>query len=78
MNLASLLDQVLDIKGITSAAVVSGEGFIVEGSSKNDRDLGFVGGVIASALALSRVLGSFLVKGMYHRPWWSTKKGRFC
>jgi uncharacterized protein len=63
VNLAALLDQVLDIKGITSAAVVSGEGFIVEGSSKNDRDLGFVGGVIASALASSRVLGQLLGEG---------------
>jgi uncharacterized protein len=61
--LADLLKQVLDIKGITSAAVVSGEGFIVEGASKNDKDLGFVGGVIASGLASSRVLGELLGEG---------------
>jgi uncharacterized protein len=61
--LADLLKQVLDIKGITSAAVVSSEGFIVEGASNNDKDLGFVGGVIASGLASSRVLGELLGEG---------------
>jgi uncharacterized protein len=61
--LADLLKQVLDIKGITSAAVVSGEGFIVEGAANNDKDLGFVGGVIASGMASSRVLGQLLGEG---------------
>ncbi len=63
MNLVELLKQVLGIKGVTSAAVVSGEGFIVEGVSSNEMDLGFVGGLIASGLASSQVLAGLLGEG---------------
>lgn len=63
MSLVDLLNQALQIRGVTSAAVVSGEGFIVEGVSSNDMDLGFVGGLIASGLASSRVLASLLGEG---------------
>lgn len=63
MTLVSLLNQVLQIRGITSAAVVSGEGFIVEGVSKDDMDLSFVGGLIASGLASSRVLAGLMGEG---------------
>jgi uncharacterized protein len=63
VSLPGLLNQVLDIKGITSAAVVNGEGFIVEGASRNDKDLSFVGGVIASGMASSRVLAGLLGEG---------------
>lgn len=63
MNLAELLAQVLEIRGVTSAAVVSEEGLVIEGTSKDNRDLGFVGNVIASALASSRVLADFLGEG---------------
>ena len=63
MDLPELMNQVLDIKGISSAAVVNGEGFIIEGASTNDKDLSFVGGVIASGLASSRVLAELLGEG---------------
>ncbi len=63
MDLSELLDQVLQIKGVTSAAVVSGEGFIVEGQTTDDTDLGFVGGLIASGLASSRALAGLLGEG---------------
>lgn len=61
--LNSLLGQVLDIKGVTSAAVVNAEGFILEGTSEGDKDLSFVGGVIASGLASSHVLAELLGEG---------------
>jgi len=63
MSLVDLLNQVLDIKGVTSAAVVSGEGFIVEGVSNQGIDLGFLGGFIASGLASSQVLADLLGGG---------------
>ncbi|MEM7736321.1 MAG: roadblock/LC7 domain-containing protein [Deinococcota bacterium] len=63
MTLVDLLNQALQIRGITSAAVVSGEGFIVEGVSKDDMDLSFVGGLIASGLASSRVLAGLMGEG---------------
>ena len=61
--LNSLLGQVLNIKGITSAAVVNGEGFILEGASEGEKDLSFVGDVIASGLASSHVLADLLGEG---------------
>lgn len=60
MNLVELLNSVLGIKGVTSAAVVSGEGFMVEGVSTQEVDLGFVSGLIASSLASARVLAGLL------------------
>jgi predicted regulator of Ras-like GTPase activity (Roadblock/LC7/MglB family) len=63
MNLVDILNQVLEIKGVTSAAVVSGEGFIVEGVTSREVDLGFVGGLIASSLASSQVLAGLLGEG---------------
>lgn len=63
MNLSELLDQVAAIKGVGSAAVVSGEGFLLEGSSNNAVDLDFVGGLIASGMASSRALASLLGEG---------------
>lgn len=63
MNLVDMLNQVLEIKGVTSAAVVSGEGFIVEGVTSSEIDLGFVGGLIASSLASSQVLAGLLGEG---------------
>ena len=63
MILADLLDQVAAIKGVGSAAVVSSDGFLLEGSSNNAVDLNFVGGLIASAMASSRALASLLGEG---------------
>lgn len=61
--LPDLLNQVLAIKGVTSAAVVSSEGFIVEGVSSSDTDLSFVSGLIASGLASSQVLAGLMGEG---------------
>ncbi len=63
MNLSDVLSRALNIKGVISAAVVSGEGFIVEEASNSDQDLGFVGGIIASGLASSNVLADLLGGG---------------
>lgn len=60
MNLSELLEQVLQMKGVTSAAVVSSEGLMVEAVSQEDMDLEFVSGLIASGMASSRVLASLM------------------
>ena len=62
-QLSALLSEVLGIKGVNSAAVVSGDGLILEGASHKEEDLGFVGGLIISALSSSRVLARFLGDG---------------
>ncbi len=62
-TLTALLNEVIGIKGVNSAAVVSGDGLILEGVSHNQEDLGFVGGLIVSALSSSRVLARFLGDG---------------
>ncbi|CAN5755310.1 hypothetical protein BH24DEI2_BH24DEI2_11830 [soil metagenome] len=63
MSLQALLNQVIEIKGVNSAAVVSSSGFVIEGAANNETDLSFVGGLIISGLASSRVLASFLGEG---------------
>lgn len=63
MSLADLLNQVLAIRGVTSAAVVSGEGSIVEGVSHGGTNLDFIAGLIASGLASSQVLAGILGEG---------------
>ena len=61
--LQDLLNEVLGIKGVTSAAVVSGEGLIIEGVTSGQVDLEFVSGLIASGLASSRALAGLLGEG---------------
>lgn len=63
MTLVELLNKVLEIKGVTSAAVVSGEGLIVESVSHDNIDINFVSGLIASSLASSRVLAGLMGDG---------------
>ncbi len=63
MELRELLNQVIGVKGVGSAAVVSSAGFVIEGAANNETDLSFVGGLIISGLASSRVLASFLGEG---------------
>lgn len=63
MSLASVLERVVAIQGVSSASVVSGEGFIVDGVSNDDRDLEFVAGLIASSLASSRALAETVGEG---------------
>jgi uncharacterized protein len=61
--LSALLNDALAIKGVTSAAVVSSDGLILEGASHDERNLGHVGGLITSALASSRALSGLLGDG---------------
>ena len=63
MNLLDLLNQTKQIKGVTSAAVVNDEGFIVEGVASGEMDLGFVGSLIASGLASSQVMANLMGEG---------------
>ena len=63
MSLAEVLGRVVAIKGVSSASVVSGDGYIVDGVSNDDRDLEFVAGLIASSLASSRALAETVGAG---------------
>lgn len=63
MTLSECLDQVTAISGVTAAAVVSEEGFIVEGKTTGDVDLEVLGGLIGSTLGASRALGELLGDG---------------
>ncbi len=63
MALLDLLGQVMEIKGVNSAAVFSDDGLMIEGLSNDQTDLGFVGGLIASSLASSQVLAGLLGEG---------------
>lgn len=63
MSLESVLRDVLDIKGVGSASVVTGDGELVDAVGADDRDLAFVAGLIASSLASSRALAETLGEG---------------
>lgn len=63
MSLKSHLDSMLEIKGVTGVAIVSTDGFVVEGASKADFDLSFIGGLVASSLASSKVLAELMDEG---------------
>ncbi len=65
MDLHALLEEVLTIKGITSAALVSEDGFVIESVTAPDNqiDLEFLGGVVTSSLAASHALAEFFGKG---------------
>ena len=66
MNLTTLLSAAISIKGVRSAAVVSSDGLVLEGASRDaqdPQDLGFAGGLLVSALASSRVLAGLLGEG---------------
>lgn len=63
MKLKALLQQVMEIKGVRSAAVVDADGLVLEGVSSEDTDLSFVGGAIASTLASSKALAGLLGEG---------------
>jgi len=63
MQLAELLNQILEIRGVTSAAVVSGDGELLERVSQRQVDVTFVTGLLASSLASSRVLAGLLGDG---------------
>lgn len=61
--LHELLEQVLKIRGVTSATVVDGGGKVVSGVSFDDLDLNFVKEILTSGMASSRVLSGLLGEG---------------
>lgn len=63
MTVSECLDQVTAIKGVTAAAVVSEDGYVVEGKSTGTVDLDILGGLIGSTLGASRALGELLGDG---------------
>ncbi len=56
MSLPDVLADVLAIKGVRSASVVSRDGVVVDGVSDEEQDLEFVAGLVASSLASSQAL----------------------
>ena len=75
MSLKSHLEGMLGIKGVTGAAIVSTDGFIVEGASQEDFDLSFIGGLVASSLASSKVLADMLGDGDIRQTMIEYEKG---
>jgi hypothetical protein len=65
MDLRSILGEVVQIKGLTSVAVVGDDGFVIESASTpgTDVDLEFLGGVAASSLLAGQSLAEFFGKG---------------
>jgi len=63
MSLPQLLEQVIEIKGISSSAVVSSSGELLEGAPHGGADLGVIDELITSGLASSRVLAELLGDG---------------
>ncbi|MEX2535517.1 MAG: roadblock/LC7 domain-containing protein [Trueperaceae bacterium] len=63
MKLKPLLQQVLEIRGVKSAALVDADGLVLEGVSAEGTDLSFVGGAIASSLASTKTLAGLLGEG---------------
>jgi predicted regulator of Ras-like GTPase activity (Roadblock/LC7/MglB family) len=75
VGLREVLSQVLEIKGVTSAAVVNHEGLIVESVSDGKVDLGFASGLIASSLASSQVLAGLMGEGKLQQAMIEYDKG---
>lgn len=63
MTVSECLEQVAAINGVTAAAVVSEEGYLVEGMTSGALDLDVLGGLIGSTLGASRALGEMLGEG---------------
>jgi uncharacterized protein len=65
MDLRGVLEEILQIKGITSVAVIGDEGFVIESAVSTGTviDLDFLGGVASSSLAAGQALSEFFNKG---------------
>lgn len=63
MTVSECMDQVASIKGVRAAAVVSEEGYIVDGRANDGVELEALGGWIGSTLGASRALGQLLGEG---------------
>ena len=60
---SDVLGRMLDIRGVTSAALVDGVGETVHAVSREGEGSSLVGGLIISSLATSRVLADLLGEG---------------
>jgi predicted regulator of Ras-like GTPase activity (Roadblock/LC7/MglB family) len=65
MDLKTLLDEIIRIKGLTAVALVGDDGFVIESAAApgTTLDLDFLGGVASSSLASSQALAEFFGKG---------------
>ena len=65
MDLRAILDEIVRIKGLTSVAVIGGDGFVIESAAAEgvSIDLDFLGGVASSSLAAGQSLSEFFGKG---------------
>ncbi len=65
MDLRAILTEIVQIKGLTSVALVGDDGFVIESATGPDTeiDLDFLGGVAASSLVAGQSLAEFFGKG---------------
>ncbi|MEZ4606629.1 MAG: roadblock/LC7 domain-containing protein [Deinococcales bacterium] len=63
MNLLDLLHQVMQIKGVTGAAVVNAQGEILESVMAEELELSYLGNIIATGMASSYALAKLLNGG---------------
>ena len=65
VELKSVLEEIVRIKGVTSVALIGKDGFIVESVTAEgiSIDLDFLGGVASSSVASSQALAEFFGKG---------------
>lgn len=65
MELKAVLEEIVRIKGVTSAALIGKDGLVVESVTAEgvSIDLDFLGGVASSSVASSQALAEFFGKG---------------
>ena len=65
MDLRAILEEIVQIKGLTSVAFVGEDGFVIESAAAEGAsvDLDFLGGVASSSLAAGAALAEFFGKG---------------
>jgi predicted regulator of Ras-like GTPase activity (Roadblock/LC7/MglB family) len=63
MALKHHLQQILEVRGVTGAAIVSSEGRIIESAASDGFDLSFIGSIVSSSLASGNMLAQLLGEG---------------
>ncbi len=56
-DIHSVLDQFLKVKGVTGAALVGRDGFVIESSTSHDIDMDSLGALVATAIGTAESLG---------------------